>query len=221
MSKRPRDSIPEKKYIQEICAVIDRSGSMRGKEEDTICGINETFRILRESKDINEIIKISIKFFDHEQIVKLNSVNLDMVNDLSREEFQPRGQTALLDAMGDTLTYFIEKKSMDKNAYDSCIIYITTDGFENASKYYNNENIKDLIKVAEENHNIKLIYLAANQDAIFEARQYGIDITRAMNYSETSENIMSAYRSAASAAVRTRSLGNTEFTEEERLASFG
>ena len=46
MSKRPRDSIPEKKYIQEICAVIDRSGSMRGKEEDTICNIQAHLALL-------------------------------------------------------------------------------------------------------------------------------------------------------------------------------
>ncbi len=48
MSKRAKISIPEKNYIQEICAVIDRSGSMSGKEQDTIGGINETFRVLRE-----------------------------------------------------------------------------------------------------------------------------------------------------------------------------
>ena len=96
-------------YIQEVVAIIDRSGSMMGKEEDTIGGINETFRILRESKKPNEIIKISIKLFDHEQILKLRNVDLEEVRDLTRNDFNPRGQTALLDAIGDTLTYFMEK----------------------------------------------------------------------------------------------------------------
>ena len=178
MSKRAKISHTQINYIQEICALIDRSGSMLGKEMDTIGGINETFRVLRETKQPNEIIKISIKLFDHEQILKLRNVELDNVNDLTRDDFSPRGQTALLDAIGDTLTYFMEKKLMDPGAYDSCVIYITTDGLE-----------------------------------------FGIDESRAMNYSETPENITSAYRSAASVAFRTRSLGKTEFTQEERIAS--
>ena len=40
MSKRAKLSVSGKNYIQEICAVIDRSGSMIGKEMDTIGGIN-------------------------------------------------------------------------------------------------------------------------------------------------------------------------------------
>ena len=219
MSKRTKFSLPEKNYIQEICAVIDRSGSMRGKEEDTIGGINETFRVLRESKQPNEIIKISIKLFDHEQILKLRNVDLEEVRDLTRNDFNPRGQTALLDAMGDTLTYFMEKKLMDPGAYDSCVIYVTTDGLENASKRYTNDKIRKMIQNADETYNIKLMYLGANQDAILEANKFGIDYSRAMNYSETPENVQSAYRSAASAAVRTRSIGRTEFTQRERLES--
>lgn len=56
MAKRTKFSVPKKKYIQEICAGIDRSGSMRGKEQDTIGGINETFRVL-----YNLYFTISIK----------------------------------------------------------------------------------------------------------------------------------------------------------------
>ena len=59
MSKRAKISHTQINYIQEICALIDRSGSMLGKEMDTIGGINETFRVLRETKQPNEIIKIS------------------------------------------------------------------------------------------------------------------------------------------------------------------
>ena len=76
-----------------------------------------------------------------------------------------------------------------------------------------------MIENAEKTYNIKVMYLGANQDAILEANKFGIDYSRAMNYSETPENVQSAYRSAASAAVRTRSLGRTEFTQSEREAS--
>lgn len=219
MSKRAKTSVFKNNYIQEICAVIDRSGSMFGKELDTIGGINETFRVLKETKLANEIIKISIKLFDHEQILKLKNVDLEEVNNLTMEDFVPRGQTALLDAMGDTIAYFMEKKLVEPTAYDSCLIYIVTDGLENASKKYTNKEIKKMIKIADEIYNIKLMYLAANQDAILEANKLGIDASRAMDYSETPDNVRCAYRSAASAAARTRSAGRTEFTEMERSLS--
>jgi uncharacterized protein YegL len=209
----------KKTYIQEVCALIDRSGSMAGKELDTIGGINETFRVLRETREPHEEIKISIKLFDHDQILLVRNKDLNEVSDLTRDNFQPRGQTALLDAMGDTLTYFMEKKLKDPGAYDSCVIYVTTDGVENASRRYNNKKIKKMVHLAEDTYNIRVIYLGANQDAILEAGKFGIDCTRAMNYNETSENSQSAYRSAASAVARTRSSGRTEFSQAERQAS--
>ena len=69
----------------------------------------------------------------------------------------------------------MEKKLMDPGAYDSCVIYVTTDGQENASRRYNNEKIKKMIHAAEETYNIRLVYLGANQDAILEASKFGID----------------------------------------------
>ena len=53
-------------YIQEVVAIIDRSGSMMGKEEDTIGGINATIETLKNEKEENTNIKVSIKLFDHE-----------------------------------------------------------------------------------------------------------------------------------------------------------
>ena len=37
--------------IHEVVAIIDRSASMLGKENDTISGINSTFEVLKETKD--------------------------------------------------------------------------------------------------------------------------------------------------------------------------
>ena len=219
IEEQDQEKESKKTYIQEVCALIDRSGSMAGKELDTIGGINETFRVLRETREPHEEIKISVKLFDHEQILLIRNIDLDEVVDLTRDDYSPRGQTALLDAMGDTLTYFMEKKLKDPGAYDSCVIYITTDGVENASRHYNNKKIKKMIHLAEDTYNIRVIYLGANQDAILEAGKFGIDCSRAMNYNETCENSQSAYRSAASAVARTRSSGRTEFSQAERQAS--
>ena len=205
--------------VQEVVAIIDRSGSMRGKESDTIGGINSTFEALKNEMEEGDNIKVSVKLFDHEEFLLYNSVDITLVPNITSKDYVPRGQTALLDAMGNTLAHFMEKKIKNNTCFDSCLIYIVTDGFENASKDFTNNKISKMIKEAEENYNIKLIYLGANQDAIVEAAKYGISSDSAMNYDETSINSQAAYRSCAAVATRQRSGAHTSFTQAERMAS--
>ena len=212
--------------IQEIVAIIDRSGSMKGKEEDTIGGINSTIKILQESlnqnnqnNQTNDVINVSIKLFDHEEIMLIRSLNIMEVRPIERRQYVPRGHTALYDAIGNSLQYIMEKKLHNPSIFNKCLIYIATDGLENASKKYNSDSLKKLITSAQKSYNIELIYLGANQDAILEASKIGILPSSAMNYSETPENSQGAYRSVANAAIRQRSNIPIAFTQTERQES--
>ena len=205
--------------IQEVVAIVDRSGSMMGKEEDTVGGINSTFEVLKSENKNNEIIKVSVKLFDHEEKMLFRSINIKDVKPITTDQFVPRGQTALLDAIGNTPNYFMEKKLLNTNAYDTCVIYVATDGQENSSKHFSAKKIKRMIEEAENNFNIRVLYLAANQDAIFEASKYGINPTQAINYSETGENVDAVFRSAANVARRFSQDGSAEFTNIERTMS--
>lgn len=204
---------------QEVVAIIDRSGSMKGKEDDTIGGINSSIEALKDDKDENTNIKVSIKLFDHEEKMLIKSLKLEDVKPLERRQYKPRGQTALLDAIGNTLKYFMDKKTKDPCAYDTVIIYVMTDGFENCSKHYSAKKIKRMIADASDNYNIKILYLAANQDAILEAAKYGINPGQALTYSETPENVDNALRSVANAVRRCSTTGYASFTPLERQAS--
>ena len=204
---------------QEVVAIMDRSGSMTGKIEDSVGGFNSTLDVLRQEQTPEDIINVSVKLFDHEEKLLFRSIPLAGVRPLETRQFVPRGQTALLDAMGNSLTYFMEKKLMDPGAYDCCTIYVVTDGIENASKTFTRKRIKELVKSGEKTYNIKVIYLAANQDAILEAGNLGINAGQAINYSESREETQAAYRSAAAMVGRHRSGGNVEFLRAERSAS--
>ena len=46
---------------QDVVALVDRSGSMMGKEDDTLGGINSMFELLKQEKDENTNIKVSVK----------------------------------------------------------------------------------------------------------------------------------------------------------------
>ena len=214
------DNNSDIKYtVQEVVAIIDRSGSMFGKEEDTLGGINAAFNQLNREQEENTKINVSVKLFNDNEELFFRSVNIKDVQFIKREQYIPGGSTALLDALGNTLQYFMIKKLTEDTCYDSCVIYVVTDGLENSSKIYTKEKIKKMIFEAEQSYNIKIIYLGANQDAILEASKYGISIDSALNYSENSQNMESAYRSVASAVKRVRTGDYSGFTNIERSSS--
>lgn len=207
-------------FIQEVVALIDRSGSMNGKEEDTIGGVNSSLEIIRQDLKPNEQVNVSIKLFDHEENLLIRSLNINNVRPIELRQYVPRGQTALYDAIGSTLTYFMEKKLHNPTCYDKCLIYVATDGYENCSTNFNVKSLKKLITSAQESYNIELIYLGANQDAILEASKIGISPTHAINYSETPAQCMSAYRSVGNVVNRQKSSMGTAFTQVERAESY-
>jgi len=205
--------------VQEIVGILDRSGSMRGKEHDTVGGINTMISEVKKGKTKDDTIRVSIKLFDNEEIMKWRSLNIDNVDDFPVEDFIPRGSTALLDALGNSLTYFMEKKLMDPAAYDSCLLYVATDGLENASHMYNRERIKELINAGKEKYNITVVYLGANQDAILEASNLGINAAQAINYAENEDCTQAVFRSVGRVASDARTNRNAGFSGPERVAS--
>lgn len=207
-------------FTQEVVALIDRSGSMNGKEEDTIGGVNSSLEIIKQDLKPNECVNVSIKLFDHEEKLLIRSLNITEVRPIELRQYVPRGQTALYDAIGSTLTYFMEKKLHNPTCYDKCLIYIATDGYENCSTNFNAKSLKKLINSAQESYNIELIYLGANQDAILEASKIGILPTHAINYSETQEQCRAAYRSVGNVVNRQKSTVGIEFTQAERSDSY-
>jgi len=204
---------------QELVAIIDRSGSMHGKVADTVGGINAAFDEVKKSKNDEDVIHVSVKLFDHEESVLIRRKNIKEVQDLKECDFVPRGSTALRDAMGNTLMYFMELKLIEPNAYDSCVIYVATDGLENASTHFSSQRLGELIKNAKEKYNIEVLYLGANQDAILEAGKIGICKDNAINYNECTENVDAVYRGVAASASRMRSSNGVGFLSAERQSS--
>ena len=95
--------------VQEIVGIVDRSGSMNGKEDDTVGGINSMLEEVKSNKTEDDDIRVSLKLFDHEEILLWRSKSINEIDKFSKDDFVPRGQTALLDALGNTLNYFMKK----------------------------------------------------------------------------------------------------------------
>lgn len=213
--------------VQHVHAILDRSGSMTGKIDDVIGGLRANLKELRKQKqeEKDARIYISIKFFDDQQELALPTVELDSLSEETLtqvlQRYIPRGQTALRDALGDSLNYFMTQSKMEESSCKT-MIYVMTDGYENASKNtnYASHKLKEMIEEAKTSCDIWVYYVGSNQDAVLEANKLGVDAGHAMNYAENAESNEAVFRSLAAVAQRSRTgEGSSSFTQLERSES--
>lgn len=170
-----------KKDLVEMIFILDRSGSMAGLEKDTIGGFNQ---MISKQKVVKGEALVSTVLFDHEFQVIHNRKLIKEVDLMTQEQYFVRGTTALLDAVGRSITKMVSiyRKLKDQDKPEKTIFVITTDGMENASKEYTYQKIKELIEFQKEKFNWEFIFLGANIDAIRTASLFGIGEDRAVNY---------------------------------------
>ncbi|MBQ6976131.1 MAG: VWA domain-containing protein [Selenomonadaceae bacterium] len=164
----------------EVVFILDRSGSMSGLEDDTIGGFNST---LEKQRKIEGEVLVSTVLFDHESIVIHDRVPIADVKPLTEEEYQVRGNTALLDAMGDAIKHIknVHKYAREEDRPEKTLFVITTDGMENASRRFGYKEVKKLIE-EQQAKGWEFLFLGANIDSVEVAGRMGIRANRAVNY---------------------------------------
>ena len=192
-----------KNNITEIVFILDRSGSMAGWESDTIGGFNATIEKQRREEGT---AYVSTVLFDNESEVIHDRVPLEKIRPMTDKEYQVRGCTALLDAIGGAIHHIgnIHKYSRPEDVPEHTIFVITTDGMENASHRYDSKKVKAMIERQQEKYGWEFIFLAANIDAVETAENIGIKRERAVNYQQDAEgtDVMYCAMSQAISAMR-------------------
>ena len=170
-----------KNTLTEIVFILDRSGSMAGLEADTIGGFNS---LIAKQKQEPDRALISTVLFDDKSEVLYDRVPLDTIEPMTDKSYYVRGCTALLDALGKSIHHIgnVHKYARPEDRPDQTLFIITTDGMENASKWYSYEKIKTMVERQQSRYGWEFIFLGANIDAISVARQFGIDEHHAANY---------------------------------------
>ena len=137
---------------------------------------------------------------------------------------QPRGGTALFDAMGYAITDTAKRIEKQANQPAQTIVLIITDGLENSSREFNREQVFSLVRHYTDSADWQFVYLGANQDAIAEAAQMGIDSGAAMTYAATCRGAENAWDAMGVAverqrAAKVRRVKGSYFTCSERRAA--
>ena len=186
--------------------ILDRSGSMSGSETDTINGFNA---FIEKQAVKNHNIRVTTILFDDKYQVLYSRKPISEVKALTEKEYYVRGCTALLDSIGKTVNSY-------KNEVGSAMCIITSDGYENASREYDRDQIRNII----ENSGWEFVFIGADIDSYTEASRIGIRKSRVANYNKTAkghEDMYEACNLITDRYYRKRDINDNNVDWKEKL----
>ena len=200
-----------------IC--LDESLSMASCLEPTIKGFNDFIKKMGKQKGATTVTltQFSSPGVEPNFRVAFKARKIEKVPKLSTENYMPRGNTPLFDAIGATITALdAELKEHGKDPPRAFVV-IQTDGEENDSRDYTREQIVKMIEKREKK-GWTFVFLGANMSDERAAGVAGpMGVTGATGYEGVRSN--DAFVAVASAASGVRLSGATGATMDSFTAS--
>ena len=198
--------------LTELVFILDKSGSMSGLESDTIGGFNSM--IQKQQKEEGEVVVSTVLFSDSSTVLH-DRLSISQVKKMTADDYFVGGCTALLDAIGDTIERIatVQKYARKEDRPAKTLFVITTDGLENASKHYDQKDVKRMIEQYKEKNNWEFLFLGANIDAVQVAGNLGINSSRAANYQCDEEGTALNFKVLEAAVSRARKCKPSDFAE--------
>lgn len=196
--------------LRHIAVVLDRSGSMQSVKTDTEGGLKA---FLATQHDAPGETTVSLYQFDSEYEAVYENRALA---DVPEYTLVPRGATALLDAVGRTISAVgaqLAAKPEDERPGE-VIVVILTDGEENSSREFGPDAVKKMIAVQQDDYGWKFVFLGADQDAFAAAGGMGIRAATTLSYA--SVNTTNSMTAAGRMVARGTASGLYAFTDDER-----
>lgn len=200
-----------------VAMVIDRSGSMRSMGEEVSGGCNAYLDEQRKT-DVEDGARSTVIFTRFDAYVETLHQNaaLSTMPAITPADVEPRGSTALYDAIGESLVKTAALVN-ELDATPSVCIFILTDGKENASKVWNKASVTKEISKLQFNHNWDFYFAAANQDAMKEGSALGMDRSNCLNFKMKQGKMAYAMQTTNQAFQRKKKGYGSGYTRAERL----
>lgn len=204
-----------KKDKTEIVFVCDRSGSMNSIKSSTEKGFSDFIK--KQQKESGECF-VSLYEFDDKYEPVYENIN---INDVKEYSLVPRGWTALLDAIGFTITRVGNRldKTQESERPSQVLFVVLTDGEENRSKEYTKEKIKEMIEHQSSKYSWKFIFLGSNQDAITTGKSYGFSKDLSLTFTSSDLGTINAFSALCNSVSCLRGYDVYAFSDEERKLS--
>ncbi len=200
--------------------LLDRSGSMQSIKTDTEGGFSAF--VEEQRRAVGECRVTLAQFDDQYEIVFADTpvANIDRIN------LQPRGSTALLDAMGRLITEAGAALAAlpEDQRPGSVVVAIMTDGLENASREWTHPAVKALVEQQTTAYQWQFLYMGADQDAIDVGTGLGVGAAHTVSYTRGNvDKVMAASSAKVSDLRRDRSVDASAtmrgYTAVERRAA--
>lgn len=185
--------------------ILDESSSMGSVKQSTFNGLNEQIQtikdLVKKFPDQQYYINI-VKFSDYVRPLIENVAAKD-ANLLNESDYTPNGMTALLDAIGTSVTNLKFRVGSKLNSGEaSAFVVILTDGEENVSRQYDAPKVKELISSLEKTGMWTFTFIGANQDSVLTARSLGVSASNTINYTASADGTSLAFATAGASLNR-------------------
>lgn len=181
---------PEYTAIQ---IIVDRSGSMESIRSEMQTEIN---RFIADQAIQPGKCTIRLSQFDGTYELLYSSRS---AQDVPHFWLQPRGATALYDAIGTAVNELGKELEALTEARrpGKVLVVVITDGHENASHKFSKKNIKELIQHQKEVYKWEFVFMGANQNAVLEGNKLGIDNHSGLTYDASGAGVRKGFQSLA------------------------
>ena len=176
----------------EVVLLIDKSGSMKGLEEDTVKGYNS---MLAKERQLSVPTNVTTVLFSSDHEILADRKPISEVPDMTLDSYKVRGATALYDTIGNAIEKTEAVKGIDDTG-SKVLFVIITDGLENYSQTYNQEKVRKLID-AQEEKGWEFVFIGANMDAEKEADTIGIKKENAATYENSEKGVQANYQAVS------------------------
>ena len=179
--------------------------------------------LVEDQKNVAGEAWLSLVQFDDRYEADYTEKPMTDVPALTAATYQPRGSTALLDAIGRTIDAIGQRLSArtDDDRPDKVVVVIITDGQENASTTFTAHQISEKIAHQRDVYKWDFIFVGSNQDAIVSAARMNIPMAHALTYTGTRRGTNVAFKVVSESLDALRSGGTGAFTSSQRAGAMG
>lgn len=208
-----------KKNKTHLIFLVDRSGSMDSIKKAMEEAING---VMVEQKEEPGECSVSMYQFDTTYSFEGGGTKMELytvcentdIHEVPKFTLVPRGGTPLieagcvtLDKVGQYLSSLPEKQRPSK-----VIFVLVTDGMENQSQEFVRDDLVKRIEHQRSEYKWTILFLGANQDAVEEARKYGIHKGHSLTYVPTSAGVKTSSKSLSGKLSAMRGASQEEYT---------
>lgn len=185
--------------------LLDESGSMSDNRNSILDAVNSLINDQKKlSHTLNDDATLTIIKFANEGRTLIKNESFKTINNLSLEQYNPDGGTALYDAIGMGINQHEDEKNV--------VMVIVTDGEENCSKHHTHSNIMMKIETKKE-MGWNFIYLANDLSVSQRGASLGFDVAAPTETTSACNNISVGYNCMGPALERCVSHAITNYRQ--------